>query len=331
MSHRRDLANFSVCSAALLVLIAITARVLPATARQLPVAKVDPEVRADSYLSTDNRTTLDQLVFYHQLENVRTPLAAASVVIAGNSRSLCAFREGVAEAFFRRHGCRWYHAGFPAESSLFTQHILATAGARPQLVIVNADDFFRNQISMIARNTIDTPPFTARTRYAESKLSYRARNRLHQFVPHLPTLFCAKESMVVHRSVVNGAWRVGAALGVPSGVDVVPGRDRASPEELRLARDFHDWVRSFGGELVLTYVPARINNRGRARHIAEHLGCRFIAPRPRGLRTLDGSHLDAASADKFAQAFFTGLEAAEVVASSDPPRPPIMPPAAPRP
>ena len=55
--------------------------------------------------------------------------------------------------------------------------------------------------------------------------------------------------------------------------------------------------------VVLTYVPTRENKRATADALATSLGFELVSPRLDDLRTFDGSHLDPASAERFAAAF----------------------------
>ena len=56
--------------------------------------------------------------------------------------------------------------------------------------------------------------------------------------------------------------------------------------------------------MILTYIPSTENNRSLADAIASALGMEMLAPQGEGLQTIDGSHLDRDSAEKFTTAFF---------------------------
>ena len=90
---RRCLTTFLITTFALLAIVVVGTRLLPKHMRHLPVAESGNSPGADYYLSTDNATTLDQLVFHHRLEDMAEPLRNADVVFVGNSRSLFGFPE----------------------------------------------------------------------------------------------------------------------------------------------------------------------------------------------------------------------------------------------
>ena len=315
---RKSLTTFVITTVALLAIMVIGTRMLPDRVRKLPIADSSETLKPNRYLSTDNATTLDQLIFHHRLEDVAGPIKQADVIFAGNSRSLFAFRAEACDSYFDGRNLKWYHAGFPSENNVFTQHVLETYDATPQMVIVNADDFFTGNISTIARRSVDISSFGARTLYWESRMSYRMRHRLHQWLPHSPTMFFSPESMIVHRSLSNGSWHIGETRGRPTGVDQRSGHATPGDDHLKVAVQFQQFVNDRGGELVLTYVPKPTNDRARAAAISRHLGCRFVAPRLDELRTIDGSHLDNESAARFAAAFLRELDTTAVAMKAPP-------------
>lgn len=320
---------FTVTFLLLLTLVGAMGRMWSLPKETTVVASAAEQPGQDCYLSTDNRTTLDQLVFHHGLENVAPGLSNADVVFVGNSRSLCAFPAQTCLPWFESRNLKWYHAGFPAESNVFTQHILESYNVRPKLVVVNADNFFTGKISAIARRSVDTTTFGAEKQYWESRLSFRVRQQLHAWLPHPPSQFFAQESMVVHRSLNNGSWFVADAKGqrsdVPSDEDLPPDAqpteepvrsERIRTEHIEIAAEFKRFVNDRGGELMITYIPAMSNDRIEAQQLADALGCRFIAPQLDGLKTFDGSHLDTASAVRFSNAFLAELASQRIALAS---------------
>lgn len=299
---KQSFITFVIATFAFLACVVIGTRLLPDGMRQLPVAQSHESPGPNYYLSTDNATTLDQLVFHHQLEDVGKSLQNADVVFAGNSRSLFGFPEAVCNKYFADRNMQWFHIGFPSENNVFTQHVLEQYDARPRLVIVNADDFFTGSMSTIARRSIHTSAFGAQKLYWESQLSFRLRHRLHKWLPHPPTMFFAAESMIVHRSRENGAWLIGETRGNPVAISMTDTEKTAAKEHIRIAKQFKQFVEDRGGKLVLTYVPSKHNHRNRAALIARQIGCRFVSPVIADLKTIDGSHLDAPSARRFAKA-----------------------------
>ena len=238
-------------------------------------------------------------------------LKDAEVLILGNSRSLFAFPEPECCRFFEQHGLTFFHLGFPLDGQVWAEHMIEQFDLHPRLVIVNADGFFTHRASAMAVRAANSTRFDARKNYAESVLAFHVRQQLHRAIPHVKTMFFSRESFVIYRSTENGTWRI--AAGQSDQARSIPPSDHGGtveipPEVRQSAREFRDRLQARGAELVLTYVPSPDGNRHQAEQLAAELDLPLIAPLPDGLRTVDGSHLDADSADRFATAVFEQLK-----------------------
>lgn len=309
--QRRCLLLFAATFLALTALSAAARRSSWMVNVTIPVATSSPRPSPEYFLATDHTATLDQLVFQHQIRDVSGRAREANVLFLGNSRSLFALPERHCAPVLRRAGLSWYHLGFPCESWLFAVHMIEQMDLHPELVVVDADGFFENRMSAIAKRSLGTNRFNAHTTYYEACVSHAVRHQLHRLIPHIPSMFLAEESMVVYRSAANGAWFVAAGRGTPSGVNelVDPHLSTASTRAALLvsAREFLTTIQQRGGRVILTYIPSRLDRTSDAKWLAEELGCPFVSPSISGLTTLDGSHLDQRSVDQFAPEFLDQL------------------------
>ena len=274
----------------------------------LPVAE-SAEPGPDRFLSTDGMNTLDHVVFQHRLQPVAQHIRQANVVFLGNSRSLFALREETLTPFFEERSMSWYHLGFPADGWMFAEHMLSEFDARPGLAIVNADEFFLTRISPMAAKAVKATELEATKLHWESSLATTTRAHLHRVLPRPQTMFFARETALIHRSISNGTWHVIAARGIPEPVKPDTETNTGpTPEELGNARQFQAKLRERDIRLILTCVPRPNGTRSVAETIARELGVPFVAPQIAGLRTIDGSHLDSESADSWAKALLAELE-----------------------
>lgn len=240
-------------------------------------------------------------------------LGRAEVVILGNSRAQFAFSADAARSWFAERGVRAYRAAFGYdEGSPFALTVLRRAGARPGLAIVNADTFFTERLSQPAARIRDDP-----WRAWIGGLRNRAAIRLRaDFCGSAPLArLCRGTRSAIHRVRSDGAWAWQDSLrpaGDKTEIDRQPGERRSFPDgtEARARGLLADMALS-PSCLVLTSVPNSLSDfEAATAALAQDLGARTIMLRLTGLRTIDGSHLDAESAERWSRAFLSELEPA---------------------
>ena len=110
----------------------------------------------------------------------------------------------------------------------------------------------------------------------------------------------------IYRSQQTGAWQRRGDW--PDEKRLVSDGPASQPERwpgfVRLAESFLAQLPVERKCVVLTLVPTVDTKRAEAAAIARALGFELIAPQVDGLKTFDGSHLDAASAESWSRAFF---------------------------
>lgn len=303
--------------AALTALAAAAWAFTPLAATRLAVADVAVPPAAEFYLAS-YKTSIDHSVIYHGLSDTPPGLTAADALILGNSRLLHALPQDVMRPLFGRHGYRPYLLGFDdSEHDRFAGDLIRKYDLHPRLVVVNADRFFIDAYSRTARRVVAESRFDAAKNFFELNASFRAQRLLRQAVPHWADVLSGRWLPVVFRSRVDGAWSLDPFPNDGAPVPDEPGAGPPVPErQVEIARRFHAEVTRRGGRLVLTYVPNPFNERRWAEQVAARLGVPLIAPRPPGLCTYDGSHLDHDSMYRFARAFAAELDR-ELAAGAD--------------
>lgn len=238
-------------------------------------------------------------------------LAAANVVTLGNSRSQFAFSTESVRHFFEGRNIPAYRLGFGyREGSPFALHIMRKAGVRPRLAVVNADPFFTAELSQPAAYLM-SEPWRAWLGAWRIKFALATRERFCATLGWKPV--CKGWRSTMYRVRADGRWSWRNTFSVREGateIDAAPAPPLdLPPETVAHARAFLAATGIAPRCLVLTSVPnSMLDAGGAATELARALGAPLILPRLSGLRTIDGSHLDAESAERWASAFLQQLE-----------------------
>jgi hypothetical protein len=258
----------------------------------------------DTYLS-DCRARgygdYDHGAFWFNLEPEALRRAtAADVLFLGSSRLQFGFSGPTTEAWFSGLRVRHYLLGFShTETTAFVSPLLSKIGPRAKVYVINVDRFFDDRVSAPAGQILQGD---------HDQATFRAKQvwqTLHRSVCVRVPIVCGN-SHAVFRDRDTGAWRTAGAAPF-SAEDVSDG----PPENVERWDQYAALGDRFISELtvdrscvLLTLVPTVATKRGEAMAIARRLGLDLVAPRLDGLRTFDGSHLDAASAQRWSAAFF---------------------------
>ncbi len=239
---------------------------------------------------------------------VRETAAGADVLFVGNSRLEFGFSSDAIRQWAAGNGLAYYLLGFSyTENSAFLGPLLEGLKPSARAYVINLDEFFRDQASPPGMEAMFGG---SRGRY-EGKRDWQGPHRI--LCGALPIL-CGN-SVAYYRDRANGHWshegtwrtdkdQALLATGIDSELPIDPaGLDRAR----EVGEAFIDKLGVPRDCVVLTYVPTRENKRATAEALAQSLGFELVSPRVEDMRTFDGSHLDPASAERFAAAF---LEAA---------------------
>jgi hypothetical protein len=251
------------------------------------------------YLAHDRGGHIDHHVLYHGIDGTaRARMREAEVLFLGNSRLMFALQPDALDRLFARVGVPYYVLGFGhEEQDRFPLDIIRRENLRPHLVVVNADGFFADARSEWAERVTDESGFDAWKVQLEGEAAHRVRRILHRVVPHYVDLRRGFREVVLYRSREDGTWLVANRFGDGVGFAWPPGdADRPGPGTLQAADAFKRELDARNTRLVLCIVPGPNVSLHRARLLAEHLQVPLLVPAVADLRTIDGSHLAAASA-----------------------------------
>jgi hypothetical protein len=257
-----------------------------------------------AYCNASGFGDFDHGAFWFALEpEARRNAAAADVLFVGSSRMQFAFSTQATARWFAANGARHYLLGFShTETVQFTGPLLAELRPSARAYVINVDRFFDDRL---------TPPARAILKDGESAARYREKRSwlgLHRWVcGSWPTL-CGNEFAFV-RNRADGSWLLGGAGAVRASA---VGDGKAGDRErwntyIALAREFVARL-PVGSECTfLTIAPYEDTMIEEATAIAAALGLPLVSPRPDGLRTFDGSHLDPPSAERWSAAYLDAV------------------------
>ncbi len=256
-----------------------------------------------AFLSNCNSATYgdyDHGAFWFKLEpNAQLAVAAAKVLFLGNSRLQFALSGDDTARWFREAGISYYLLGLSySETVMFVGPLLERIEPRARAVVINVDRFFDDRVSPPAEQIMRDKDSAARYR---EKRSWQSLHR--PICTALP--FICGQTLAVYRENSNGSWRTSGVLPDEAATvsDGKPSNTDRWPAYISLARKFVDDLGVAPQCVVLTLVPTVDAKRSEAQAIADALGRPLIAPRIDDLKTFDGSHLEPASARRWAAAF----------------------------
>jgi hypothetical protein len=224
----------------------------------------------------------------------------ANVLFLGNSHMQVAFSTPATSGWFSARSTSYYLLGFSySENMVFAEYLLPKVRAQAKVYVINVDDFFvRTQTSPV--RTILYDP-AARQRYEDKRLWQPVQQQVCMTFSAL----CGKES-VIFRSRRTGAFTKRTARPdlVPVSYDDVIDQEVVK-SSTAAAIDFLSHLPAQKACVILTTVPTVGTKIEDATAIARGAGLDLVTPgNLEGLKTYDGSHLDAQSAQLWSQAFF---------------------------
>jgi hypothetical protein len=248
---------------------------------------------------------------YYGLEpGIRDSIRNAKVMFLGTSTTQAAFSTQAVRAYFNKIGLPFFVMGFSyGEVSPFALAVLKRWKAAPQVLVISADPFFFDgPVSEPALETLaGKPDFVWRL---TMKMMFQ---RVHRFLCAIAPFICAESEPSIFRSARNGQWNwIGpyvAERTIP--IDYAAART-VTPEILEPWRQsgerFLDEVGLNRRCVVLTGIPSPISNSiGIAKALAAALKTSSIFPPVDGLATVDGGHLNLASAERWSDQFLDAL------------------------
>src|SRR5271163_3357993 len=180
---------------------------------------------------------------------------------------------------------------------VFAGALLRKMHPQASVYVINVDDFFDRDVRPPAKSVMYDPQ--GRTRYEGKQFWQHVQERVCNRFARL----CGRKA-VIFRSRETGAYYSHEPDAmIPISYDAAVSQDEVD-RETTAATDF---LKQFtqGKCVILTQVPTVGTKIGDANAVAGALGMKLITPEiADGLQTVDGSHLDGPSAERWSQAFF---------------------------
>jgi len=242
----------------------------------------------------------DHGAFWFGLEpQAQRAAAEAEVLLIGNSRLQFAFGGTATASWFSALGIRRYLLGLShSETVAFFGPLLSKIRPRAKAYVINVDRLFDDRVSPPAEQILHGRDILAR--YEEK----RTWQSLHKGLCAALPVACGN-AFTVYRTRETGVWQRmgGGPFQTEQVSDGPPSRVEHWDQYARLGEKFLAQLPVDRSCVILTIVPTVGTKRTEATAIAAKLGHDLLAPQIDGLRTFDGSHLDAASGERWSAAF----------------------------
>jgi hypothetical protein len=223
----------------------------------------------------------------------------ADVLFVGDSRLQVGFSTTATANWFSAASTRYYLLGFAYfENMVFAEGLLRRIQPKARVYVINVDGFFERSATAPVKTILHDPE--ARHRYEVKRLWQRVHEPLCRNLPR----FCRHEG-VWFRSRETGAYINQQREWKPAPVSY----DQAINQDL--VNSYADAALLFLSQvpvkrscIILTMVPKVETKIGNGKAIATALRMNFVAPEISELGTVDESHLNQESAQRWSQAFF---------------------------
>jgi len=263
----------------------------------------------DTYLAYCHNTRYGDYEHY-ALYNGTEPRAVAAlkqaqVLFLGNSNTQFAFSTNAVRDYFEKSGVSHYVMGFGnGAQSPVAKAIIEKHGLTPQIVVANIDPFFSNETNGTFQRVLSD----AETLVTE----FKRKKQLQQWQANVCTnessiwyeFLCHGSAETLFRSRTNGHWvtdyyRKNYQHPVTESddlLDTLESAEGAANAFIAAANLRRDCV-------VLTVSPRTDTPTAFAQNLASRLNLPLLIPELEGLVTIDHSHLDKLSAQRWSAAF----------------------------
>jgi hypothetical protein len=233
----------------------------------------------------------------------------AEVLFVGNSKLQAGFSSRAVRDYFNSINVPFFIMGFGyADESSFSEAILKRWGVSPKVLVINADPFFSEWLSPAARDALEgRPAFLWRL------LLKSLFQRVHRAVCLVASPVCPESEPSIYRSPRDGQWNwIGPYIEEKSVPIDRSAQTTLPPHILAAAEKIGEkFLEQFGLDrqcVVLTATPnSPLDSTGIAKALAASLKTSSIFPSVDNLSTLDGVHLNLASAERWSGQFVRAM------------------------
>ena len=247
----------------------------------------------------------DRGAFWFDLEpEAQRNAATADVLFLGNSRMQFAFSAPTTDAWFSSRGIRHYLLGFADfENAVFAGALLSKLRPRAKVYVINVDRFFDDHMRPSTQDVLYGADTKAR---CQQKQYWQV---VHRSLCTMLPILCGNH-IAFFRLRESGTWQLAGRSDTFGPTATVSDGSASDSDRWEyyavLGERFLSQLSVDRQCVVLTLAPYVGTRRVEAEAIATALGLDLVSPNLADLRTFDTSHLDRASAARWANAFFLG-------------------------
>jgi hypothetical protein len=249
---------------------------------------------------------------YYGLEpGIGDNIRGAKVIFLGSSMTHAAFSTKAVRAYFDKHELPFFLMGFGyGEASPFALALLKRWKASPKVLVINANPFFASEFA-ISEPGLET--FEGKPAFLWRLTPKMMFQRVHRILCSAAPFLCRESEPSIFRSARDGQWNWIGPYVAERTIPIDPATQKAlALERLEASRQ---WGEKFLDEVglnrrcvVLTGVPTPLADTGAiAKALADSLKTSAIFPPVDGLASVDGGHLNLASAERWSGQFVEAL------------------------
>lgn len=259
-----------------------------------------------AYCHTTRYGDYEHYAIYNATEpQIMDSLSQADVLFLGNSNTQYAFSTDAVTEYFNRTGISHYVMGFgqgaqsPVALSVIKKHAL-----QPKLVVANIDPFFSTETNGTFQRVLDEGK-TLQTEFVRKQKIQRWQARVCADANSRWSRWaCQGRAETLFRSKTNGHWltdfyRENLQHPVTDSDDLLDTVDVATIA----ANEFIENVSTSRECVILTVTPRTGTPTAFAKKLASKLQLPLLIPQLDNLVTIDHSHLDKQSAERWSNAF----------------------------
>jgi hypothetical protein len=249
---------------------------------------------------------------YYGLEpGIGDSIRGAKVIFLGSSMTQAAFSTKAVRAYFDKHDLRFFLMGFGyGEASPFALALLKRWKVTPKVLVINANPFFASELA-VSEPGLET--FEGKPAFLWRLTLKMMFQRVHRILCSAAPFLCRESEPSIFRSARDGQWNWIGPYVAERTIPIDPATQKPlAPERIEVSRQ---WGEKFLDEVglnrrcvVLTGVPTPLaDTRVIAEALARSLKTSSIFPPVDGLASVDGGHLNLASAERWSGQFVEAL------------------------